>query len=70
MREYFVYETWTRDGVRVHDSGCPECCDGTGHPHEPGRGRWHGPYPDRGGAFKFAANLRHADTRPCDLCLP
>ena len=67
MREYFVYESWTRDGVRVHDSGCTECCDGTGHN---GVGKWHGPYRDRGSAFKFAANLRHIDTRACDSCLP
>jgi hypothetical protein len=69
MQEYFVYESWTRDGVRVHESGCPECVDGAGLPSDFRRGKWHGPYRDRSWAMKFAATLRHSDTKPCDQCM-
>ena len=69
MQEYFVYENWTRDGVRVHESGCPDCAEGSGHPGDSQRGKWHGPYRDRSWALKFAAALRHSDTKSCDHCM-
>jgi hypothetical protein len=69
---YFVYENWTRNRGRVHKAECSICNQGNGFREtDSGRhGRWHGPYTDRGFAFKFAASLNRADMRACSRCDP
>ena len=67
MSRYFVYENWTHDRARIHKADCGHCNDGRGTQAGSSNrnGKWHGPYDDRGEAFRAAGRLGREDTKPC-----
>ena len=61
-QQYVIYECWTRDRTHVHKAECKvfEACRNQPDDSAGLNGKWHGPYLERGLAFKAAAGLNRA----------
>jgi hypothetical protein len=72
MGEYWVYENLAHKLARVHKGDCPRCNHGNGMHRGSSNlnGRWHGPYAERGEAFKKAKALDRDNSRGCNVCSP
>lgn len=71
MVDYFIYENWTHDRVRIHKGECGHCNDGRGTQAGSSlrNGKWHGPL-SRDDVYRLAAKLKRGDTRACPNCAP
>ncbi|MDD3183485.1 MAG: hypothetical protein PHD48_11885 [Alphaproteobacteria bacterium] len=67
---FWVYENWTHKKAIVHKSDCSYCNGGRGVHSERSdkNGKWHGPFPDREAAFKYARTTNREDIRACNVC--
>ena len=70
--EFYIYENWTHDRVRIHRASCGYCNngDGTQASTSPKNGRWLGPFDNRALVFAKAKSLKRMDTKPCGTCNP
>ncbi len=69
---FWVYENWTIDKAIVHKATCSYCNDGAGIHRDSSHknSEWHGPFSERGDAFKKADDTKRKDIRGCKSCAP
>lgn len=57
--DYWVYENWTHQRIRVHKADCPHCNDGRGHglKSSGANDQWYGRFPTYQDAWRQVARL-------------
>ncbi len=69
--EYYIYENWTHDYVRIHKAGCTLCNNGKGRGGKltVKNGIWIGSFKDQQEAKFVASELKRKTVSKCSRCL-
>lgn len=69
--QYYIYENWTHDYLRIHKGDCNLCNDGSGMHINPSmvNGMWVGPFKDLAQAEYVASKLKRTTVSKCTRCL-